>query len=104
MALTIWPKLGQNVKGIISDHLRKTACRNLFWFIHKVPKSAENGSFLTFFSKMTCPIWLKLGQNVKGFISKHLQETAGQNLFSFIQKVPKRVILGGFLDFSQKIE
>ena len=53
---------------------------------------------------MTCPIWLKLGQNVKGIISKHLQETAGQNLFSFIQNVQKGAILGGFLDFSQKIE
>ena len=51
MALTIWLKLGQNVEGIISDHFQKTACRNLFWFIHKVWKSAENDGFLTFSQK-----------------------------------------------------
>ena len=50
-ALTIWLKLGQNVEGIMCDHFQKTACRNLFWFIHKVWKSAENDGFLTFSQK-----------------------------------------------------
>ena len=53
---------------------------------------------------MALTIWMKLGQNVKGIISEHLQKTAGQELFWIIQKVQKCVILGGFLDFSQKIE
>ena len=53
---------------------------------------------------MTRLIWLKLGQNVEKIISDHLQKIAGQKLFLIVQKVPKRVILGGFLDFSQKIE
>ena len=60
--------------------------------------------FFDFFSKMALTIWLKLGQNVKGIISDDFQKTAGQKLFLIIQKVPKCVILGGFMDFSQKIE
>ena len=49
-------------------------------------------------------IFTKLGQIVEDIITEHLQQTASQNLSRIIKKVQKCVILGGFLDFFQKVE
>ena len=100
-ALTIWLKLGQNVEGIISDHFQKTACRNLFWFIHKVWKSAENDGFLTFSQK-----WLaRFGWNLARMWKKNFWPFAKNRrskAFFDRPKSPKTCHFRGFFGLFSK--